>query len=531
MKSVFRRFRYRRAPSVQQQPFFQSVGEGEYAASEGNTFFSPAATGVQTKLTIGQPNDKYEREADAMADQVVSQQHAGTTTQQRTPNVQAMCADCKEKGVQRMADEEESQVQKMEEEEVQMKQEEEPEVQMVEEEEVQAKQEEEPEVQLMEEEEVQAKEDEEPEVQAMEEEEIQTKPQLMHKSTNGRNVGTSTLATQLSNSRGSGRPMAAGLQAKMGNAFGQDFGGVRVHTGSRAAEMNKGLRARAFTHGSDIYFNNGEYRPESTAGQRLLAHELTHVVQQGGGNKMKKESLVQKQENDEMTASSSRPLDHFRIELKAWIPHNKVVDPEAPAHLTALSLRNPLSYILNHQSYYRGDGHANYGGSFRVLSVVEFDWNGSNISNLTHGDDYGTTHRDYAYTIIPTIIGSGSGRRITGIESATATSATNGSRVLGTSFELGIASANPVVMGPAPNIDSDVIGTFISPGTSPKLSLNFNTDGFPSHGIKVVKNGTVLDTRIVNDASTLSGLGISGLTVISAGLAWQGNDGSYDVPI
>jgi len=69
----------------------------------------------------------------------------------------------------------------------------------------------------------------------------------------------------------------------MESAFGADFGGVRVHTGNEAVQMNRELRAQAFTHGSDIYFNAGKYEPASVAGQGLLAHELTHVVQQNSG--------------------------------------------------------------------------------------------------------------------------------------------------------------------------------------------------------------------------------------------------------
>lgn len=255
MKSVFRRARWYRSSRSQQQPFFQAKGEGEYAGGETDGFFTQTPATVQPKLTIGQPNDKYEREADTMADRVVSQGSATATGPVAAPQLQTKCADCEEKqGVQRMAEEE-------------------PEVQtMPEEEEVQRMAEEEPEVQAMEEEEVQAK---------PEEEEVQAKP-LMRKAANGRSVGTSTLATQLNSSKGGGRPMAPAVQTQMNQAFGRDFGAVRIHTGSRAAEMNQGIQAKAFTHGSDIYFNQGQYRPETTAGQRLLAHELTHTVQQGG---------------------------------------------------------------------------------------------------------------------------------------------------------------------------------------------------------------------------------------------------------
>ena len=63
--------------------------------------------------------------------------------------------------------------------------------------------------------------------------------------------------------------------------MGSDFSSVRIHTGQESDSLNRSLSARAFTTGSDIFFRSGEYNPGSTQGQQLLAHELTHVVQQG----------------------------------------------------------------------------------------------------------------------------------------------------------------------------------------------------------------------------------------------------------
>ncbi len=71
--------------------------------------------------------------------------------------------------------------------------------------------------------------------------------------------------------------------AEMSNSFGVDFSHVNVHTNNEAVGMNRELGAQAFTHGSDIYFNSGKYNPETSTGKHLLAHELTHVVQQGNG--------------------------------------------------------------------------------------------------------------------------------------------------------------------------------------------------------------------------------------------------------
>ncbi|WP_148716385.1 eCIS core domain-containing protein [Chitinolyticbacter meiyuanensis] len=79
-----------------------------------------------------------------------------------------------------------------------------------------------------------------------------------------------------------GAPMSGGLRGAMERAFGEDFSGVRLHHDGEADAMSRNLGARAFTVGSHVYFANGEYAPSSPEGQRLLAHELTHVVQQGG---------------------------------------------------------------------------------------------------------------------------------------------------------------------------------------------------------------------------------------------------------
>jgi hypothetical protein len=90
-----------------------------------------------------------------------------------------------------------------------------------------------------------------------------------------------TLQLELERSSGGAR-LPAVTRARFEAQFGADFGAVRLHTGPRAARLNQQLNARAFTYGHDIYFAPGQYQPSSGEGVRLLAHELTHVVQQGG---------------------------------------------------------------------------------------------------------------------------------------------------------------------------------------------------------------------------------------------------------
>ena len=91
----------------------------------------------------------------------------------------------------------------------------------------------------------------------------------------------SEIEQRLSGQRGGGRPLPDGVRAYMEPRFGADFGRVRLHTGSQAAQLSRALSAQAFTYGQDIYLGEGHDNPSSTAGQRLLAHELVHVVQQG----------------------------------------------------------------------------------------------------------------------------------------------------------------------------------------------------------------------------------------------------------
>jgi hypothetical protein len=81
--------------------------------------------------------------------------------------------------------------------------------------------------------------------------------------------------------RGGGQPLDKVFKKNAGAALGADFSGVRVHTGAEADGLNRSLQARAFTTGKDIYFRHGEYNPGNPSGRELLAHELTHVVQQG----------------------------------------------------------------------------------------------------------------------------------------------------------------------------------------------------------------------------------------------------------
>jgi hypothetical protein len=183
---------------------------------------------VQPRLKVGKPGDEYEKEADAVADRVMAMNDPGAV-----------------------------QMQPLEEEEEMLQ----PKVQM------QPLEEEEEEIQ--------------PKIQMQPEEEEE---ELLQPKSNGQaNSAPPGISKSLSQSAGKGQPLSNSTNRFMSHAFGTDFSRVTVHTDSDAIQMNRQLGARAFTHANDIYFNKGQYRPESQAGKQLLAHELTHVIQQSKG--------------------------------------------------------------------------------------------------------------------------------------------------------------------------------------------------------------------------------------------------------
>jgi outer membrane protein OmpA-like peptidoglycan-associated protein len=244
---------------------------------------------MKAELTVGAPGDRYEREADAVADRAMA-----------TP----------EPAVQRqeLEEEEEPKLQRQVEEQ-------EPEVQAQPEEE----EEEEPEVQA------QVEEEEEPIQPQVEEEEepVQAKGEAAP-------VVTAQMKAELEASRGSGAPLSRDVRAFMEPRLGRDFSTVRVPAGARAAGLAKGLRAQAFTRGADVYFAAGKYAPATAAGKRLLAHELAHFVQNrgslrtGGGDVIRRRyagKVVRWRREYKDVSKIPKTFNYELIEHKLWA-HN-----------------------------------------------------------------------------------------------------------------------------------------------------------------------------------------------------------------
>lgn len=88
------------------------------------------------------------------------------------------------------------------------------------------------------------------------------------------------IASDIQSSRGGGQPLDETTKTDMEGQFGTDLSAVRIHSDSNADRLNRSVQAEAFTTGTDIYFSSGKYNPTSSGGRGLLAHELTHVMQQ-----------------------------------------------------------------------------------------------------------------------------------------------------------------------------------------------------------------------------------------------------------
>jgi hypothetical protein len=112
---------------------------------------------------------------------------------------------------------------------------------------------------------------------------LQRELKLSRRESGEQEVGTN-LEAAIERKRGSGQTLDEPLRAHMESALGSDFSGVRVHTDSESDSLNRALNAVAFTTGQDVFFSRGAYSPDTSAGRELVAHELTHVVQQGGSS-------------------------------------------------------------------------------------------------------------------------------------------------------------------------------------------------------------------------------------------------------
>lgn len=236
-------------------------------------------------------------------------------------------------------------------------------------------------------------------------------------------------------------------------------------------------------------------------------------------------------------AGAQPALQHYMVEICAWIPHARVVDPEEPAR--ASDWLDTISDILpgviaspnyEFESHYRGDNHVGYNvNKVRVWARIDFDWDGSQISGVSVTGDTGHSHRDWSRRLeVSTLLGYGPSLVLAeekGTETGKAAPGMSGAGS-GTRFSIAFSSANPLVMTWAPDINSNLTGTIDANGG---LDIDFSTDLFPSHGIQVSRNGAIVHQEMVRDASGVPGEGVAGAAAIGTFLSAQLNDGDVEV--
>ncbi|MDB9343303.1 DUF4157 domain-containing protein [Nodularia spumigena CS-586/05] len=208
---------------------------------------------IQAKLSIGEPGDRYEQEADRVASVVVQRINAPSSTGESVQR-EAIPEEEDELQMKPLADS--IQRQEDDEEELQMK----------------------------------SLADSIQRVEIDDEEELQMKSQVQRREAIGGGEASTDLESSINSARGGGQAIAPNIREPMEVAFGADFSGVKVHTDGQSDQLNRSIQARAFTTGQDVFFRQGEYNPGSRGGQELLAHELTHVVQQNGGRYIDRQS-------------------------------------------------------------------------------------------------------------------------------------------------------------------------------------------------------------------------------------------------
>jgi len=115
-------------------------------------------------------------------------------------------------------------------------------------------------------------------------------------------------ADSINSSRGSGQALDGNMAQRAGQTMGRDFSDVTVHADSNADQLSRKLGAKAFTTGQDVYFRDGAYDPGSSEGQHLIAHELTHVAQQGSAAPVQAQMTVN-DPNDKFEAQADGVAD------------------------------------------------------------------------------------------------------------------------------------------------------------------------------------------------------------------------------
>jgi len=298
---------------------------------------------LQAKLKIGKPGDKYEQEADRVAEQVMRMSEPKISRQTEEEEEELIqpkpIAEQITPLVQRQAEPEEEEEE--EEEPIQAK------ILSTENPVLQRQEEEEEEEEL-----VQPKpitEQITPLVQRQEEPEEEEEPVQTKGNSSNAAMATPGVESSINSLKGGGQPLSKSVRNYFEPKFGYDFSGVRVHADSKASKTAEAINAKAFTSEKNVVFGSGEYSPETSSGKRLLAHELTHVVQQASGNRslaIRRQEEGAKKKAAEVDERRKAAWNMFTLELKDDYPDRILSESIGNLRFAFVALIRELMFLV-----------------------------------------------------------------------------------------------------------------------------------------------------------------------------------------
>jgi hypothetical protein len=296
---------------------------------------------IQAKLTVNQPDDEYEREADRVADKVMRMPEKKEEEEREPIQAKSLNEGSTTTVMRQLENEEEE-----DDEPVQAKLLNSPFIQR------QAEAEDEEKIPVLTQQfdrnNIQLQEAESEE----DEESVQTKPDPTRHRRRFRQI-----RNPINRLNGIGQSLPVGTRESLEHRFGHDFSNVRIYTGEQASSIANDLNARALTIGEKIVFNRGQYVPGSRRGNRLLAHELTHVIQQTGNKRSKVPRIASKPKTRQPTHQSLRIQK--RLSRKEMIQRSRAL---------FISTHGNRGFLNNAAAFHR---EHNYPNPQRVSSVEE----------------------------------------------------------------------------------------------------------------------------------------------------------------
>lgn len=197
-------------------------------------------------------------------------------------------------------------------------------------------------------------------------EEEEKKSNVQRKEASPAAISPTAVESNINSTKGQGEGLKGDTLHEMNGAFGADFSSVKIHTGNNAAGLNRQLNAQAFTTGNDIYFNEGKYAPGSSSGKHLLAHELTHTLQQGQGTTGIARQVAPVKEHGDLSqvpAGLACPVDTTAPRVEDSYPFTVSSSGLSPANQRLISGFAANWHRLGASATVRIDGFASVDGS------------------------------------------------------------------------------------------------------------------------------------------------------------------------